>query len=180
MWDPRRLITLWTLTACYRDSFTFFICKKIASRDCLRRVGERWTRDLKHSYQMWRVVVNSDHGRGSLDSVNPQNFNEYLQLPISENEFLFDISFMVKIIKLEVFLRNKKPYTSRISVRSCSLKEYNERNITESVSLTLYEDQRLYTVNANCSCRLRISFFWLMFWWFIYLVTLKSEKLGFN
>jgi hypothetical protein len=24
MWEPRRLITLWAFTACYRDSFTFF------------------------------------------------------------------------------------------------------------------------------------------------------------
>jgi hypothetical protein len=24
MWEPRRLTTLWTSTACYRDSFTFF------------------------------------------------------------------------------------------------------------------------------------------------------------
>jgi hypothetical protein len=23
MWEPRRLTTLWTFTACYRDSFTF-------------------------------------------------------------------------------------------------------------------------------------------------------------
>jgi hypothetical protein len=23
MWDPRRLTTLWTFTACYRDNFTF-------------------------------------------------------------------------------------------------------------------------------------------------------------
>jgi hypothetical protein len=25
MWEPRRLTTLWASTACYRDSFTFFI-----------------------------------------------------------------------------------------------------------------------------------------------------------
>jgi hypothetical protein len=24
MWEPRRLTTLWDLTACYRDSFAFF------------------------------------------------------------------------------------------------------------------------------------------------------------
>jgi hypothetical protein len=24
MWEPRRLITLWAFTACYRDSFTYF------------------------------------------------------------------------------------------------------------------------------------------------------------
>jgi hypothetical protein len=24
MWEPRRLTTLWALTACYRDSFTLF------------------------------------------------------------------------------------------------------------------------------------------------------------
>jgi hypothetical protein len=24
MWDPRRLITLWAFTTCYRDCFTFF------------------------------------------------------------------------------------------------------------------------------------------------------------
>jgi hypothetical protein len=27
MWEPRRLTTLWTSTACYRDSFTFFLGK---------------------------------------------------------------------------------------------------------------------------------------------------------
>jgi hypothetical protein len=25
MWEPRRLTTLWTITACYRDSFTFYL-----------------------------------------------------------------------------------------------------------------------------------------------------------
>jgi hypothetical protein len=25
MWEPRRLTTLWASTACYRDSFTFFM-----------------------------------------------------------------------------------------------------------------------------------------------------------
>jgi hypothetical protein len=25
MWEPRRLTTLWASTACYRDSFTFFL-----------------------------------------------------------------------------------------------------------------------------------------------------------
>jgi hypothetical protein len=25
MWEPRRLITLWAFTACYRDNFTFFL-----------------------------------------------------------------------------------------------------------------------------------------------------------
>jgi hypothetical protein len=128
---------------------------------------------------MSKVAVNSDHSRGLLDSLNLQNSNEYLRLAISKNQFLFEILFMAKIIKFEIFLGNKKPYTSRISVTSCSLNEYNEV-ITESVSLTLYESGRLYTVIANCSCKLRITFFCPMFWWFIYLVTLKSEELGFN
>jgi hypothetical protein len=26
MWEPRRLTNLWAFTACYRDSFTFFLC----------------------------------------------------------------------------------------------------------------------------------------------------------
>jgi hypothetical protein len=25
MWDPRRLTTLWASTACYKDSFTFYL-----------------------------------------------------------------------------------------------------------------------------------------------------------
>jgi hypothetical protein len=25
MWEPRRLTTLWASTACYRDTFTFFV-----------------------------------------------------------------------------------------------------------------------------------------------------------
>jgi hypothetical protein len=25
MWEPRRLTTLWASTACYRDSFTFYL-----------------------------------------------------------------------------------------------------------------------------------------------------------
>lgn len=110
---------------------------------------------------MSKVAVNSDRSRGTLYSVNLQNFNEYLQLPISENEFLFDISLMAKIIKFEIFLGNKKPYTSRISV---TLKEYNEI-VTESVPLTLYkyDSGRLYTVNASCSCGLRSSLFCLVF-----------------
>jgi hypothetical protein len=29
MWDPRRVTTLWVFTACYRDSFTFFIAIKV-------------------------------------------------------------------------------------------------------------------------------------------------------
>jgi hypothetical protein len=28
MWEPRRLTTLWAFTACYRDSFTFYLCKE--------------------------------------------------------------------------------------------------------------------------------------------------------
>jgi hypothetical protein len=28
MWEPRRLATLWASTACYRDSFTFYINTK--------------------------------------------------------------------------------------------------------------------------------------------------------
>jgi hypothetical protein len=28
MWDPRRLTTLWTSTACYRDNFTFIFLLK--------------------------------------------------------------------------------------------------------------------------------------------------------
>jgi hypothetical protein len=28
MWEPRRLTTLWAFTACYRDSFTFFLSKE--------------------------------------------------------------------------------------------------------------------------------------------------------
>jgi hypothetical protein len=28
IWDPRRLTTLWASTACYRDSFTFYIYMK--------------------------------------------------------------------------------------------------------------------------------------------------------
>jgi hypothetical protein len=27
MWEPRHLTLLWAYTACYRDSFTFFISK---------------------------------------------------------------------------------------------------------------------------------------------------------
>jgi hypothetical protein len=31
MWEPRRLTTLWAFTACYRDSFTFYLSPKIRS-----------------------------------------------------------------------------------------------------------------------------------------------------
>jgi hypothetical protein len=27
MWEPRRLTTLWASTVCYRDSFTFNMCR---------------------------------------------------------------------------------------------------------------------------------------------------------
>jgi hypothetical protein len=30
MWEPRRLITLWALTACYRDSFTFLWFSRVS------------------------------------------------------------------------------------------------------------------------------------------------------
>jgi hypothetical protein len=35
MWDPRRLTTLWTSTACYRDSIFFFRFKKEGGFSCL-------------------------------------------------------------------------------------------------------------------------------------------------
>jgi hypothetical protein len=37
MWEPRRLTTLWAFTACYRDSFTFFIFCAYAERSLYSR-----------------------------------------------------------------------------------------------------------------------------------------------
>jgi hypothetical protein len=33
MWEPRRLRNLWTSTACYRDSFTFYMNNYLETRD---------------------------------------------------------------------------------------------------------------------------------------------------
>jgi hypothetical protein len=35
MWEPRRLIILWTSTACYRDSFTFFFVPRFSAYQTL-------------------------------------------------------------------------------------------------------------------------------------------------
>jgi hypothetical protein len=42
MWDPRRLTTLWALTACYRDSFTFYSSHFYNTRYMLRPFNPSW------------------------------------------------------------------------------------------------------------------------------------------
>jgi hypothetical protein len=59
MWEPRRLTTLWVSTACYRDSFTFFIFTFFLVRGGIkygRKLSNEALHNLKFAHNIIRVI----------------------------------------------------------------------------------------------------------------------------
>jgi hypothetical protein len=68
MWDPQRLTTLWACTACYRDSFTYFLLRRIRKEeDEWGKQGEGWETEGKKNNTGGGEADNGDYDDGDDD-----------------------------------------------------------------------------------------------------------------
>jgi hypothetical protein len=81
MWEPRRLTTLWAITACYTDNFTFF---KDLENDCYNSVLNKFFfriqfKILKALFYMGaKLKVEVQGGRRQVHIIRKELHNLYI------------------------------------------------------------------------------------------------------